>query len=307
MARLLLCANPAASGFTGGLHRDVLDRLRASYDVESEWPKTPSDTRRLSAAAARDGYTAVIAMGGDGVVHHVAHGVSGSDAALGIIPVGTTNVFGRLIGVPTDPHAAAAVICDAPARKPVTSAALSLTHHGSTEHRTATFAVGAGFDAEVVQVAEKEPFRKYRFGGVHYARNAAGVAWKRFGDTEATLRVTADEREADAAAVMVQLHARYSYFGRLPLRIGGHAPGTATVMVARSLTRRDIAPILLRIASGRTLDSVGDIEVWEGVAQLEITRRQDPVPFQADGELLGTPTRVGIEVSGDRLHVLVPG
>ena len=134
MPRLLLCANPAASGFTGGLHREVLARFRDTFDVHSEWPRTPADTRTLSSEAANDSIDVVVAMGGDGVVHHVANGIGGSDVALGIIPAGTTNVLARLLGVPAKPRKAADLICSGTSPRPTPTAALSLTHQdGSIE------------------------------------------------------------------------------------------------------------------------------------------------------------------------------
>ena len=308
MPRLLLCANPAASGFTGGLHRDILGLLRDGFEVESEWPKTPADTRALSAEAAADGVEVVAAMGGDGVVHHVASGIAGTETALAIIPAGTTNVLGRLLRVPAKPKKAAQLICGDSVRTRAPSAALRLTDPdtGHVEERLATFAIGVGFDADVVEVAEREPYRKNRFGGVHYARTALSVIWGQERDRPVTLEVAHGDRTTAAAAVMIQLHDRYTYFGRLPLSLGPHEPGTATVLVARELPRRRIAPILLRTAAGRDLSEVEGIEVWTGVNRLTIASDGDPLLAQADGELLGAPERMDVDVSADRLWVLTP-
>ena len=38
-------------------------------------------------------------MGGDGVAHHVGNALVGTDTALGLIPVGTTNVLARILGI----------------------------------------------------------------------------------------------------------------------------------------------------------------------------------------------------------------
>ena len=307
MSRLLLCANPAASGFTGGLHREVVARLRDSFDVEAEWPKNPSETRRISTEAAAAGIETVVAMGGDGVVHHVANGLSGSTTALGIIPVGTTNVFGRLIGIPSNPKKAADYLCSDVEPRPVSTAMLSLDHGESgVEKRLATFSAGIGFDAEVVQVAEQEPYRKYRFGSLHYARTTASVVWKRFDAREPALHVTAGERSVDAVAVLVQIHSKYTYFGRLALRLGAYTPDTATVLVARSLPRRKIPSLLLRTASSRDLNAIDGIEVWEGVTSFEVKVESAEIPTQADGEILGHPRAISVEIHPDQLYVLAP-
>ena len=306
MRRLLVCANPAASGFTGGLHREVLARLRAEFDVESEWPKTPADTRRVSAQAAAEGFDVVVAMGGDGVVHHVVDGLAGSETSLGIVPAGTTNVLARLIGIPNNARRAVDLIAGPTRPRPVPTAALTLASASGVEHRRATFSTGMGFDAEVVEVAEQEPFRKYRFGGVHYARSAATVVWNNFADREPTVTVTDGTRSATAVAVLVQLHEKYTYFGRVPLGFGAHTPGTATVLVATELPRRRIAPLLIGTATGRDLQKIDGVEVWEQVTSLTMTADAQDVAAQADGELLGMPSSMVIEVDPTALRVIAP-
>src|SRR5206468_27300 len=48
------------------------------------------------------GCTSIIAAGGDGTVHAVANSLVGSDAALGILPLGTLNHFARDLAIPLD-------------------------------------------------------------------------------------------------------------------------------------------------------------------------------------------------------------
>ncbi len=76
MRRLLLIANPSASGFTGAALRDVEATLGSKYEVTTAWPNGPAESRQAAADAAADGYAVVAAMGGDGVVHHVANGLA---------------------------------------------------------------------------------------------------------------------------------------------------------------------------------------------------------------------------------------
>ncbi|MBT8212186.1 MAG: acylglycerol kinase family protein, partial [Acidimicrobiia bacterium] len=89
--RLLLIANPAASGFTGAMHRNVMATLNRDFEVVPIWPDGPAEAAAAARDAATDGFDVVAAMGGDGVVHHVANGIAYSPTALAIIPAGTTN------------------------------------------------------------------------------------------------------------------------------------------------------------------------------------------------------------------------
>ena len=120
MRRLLLVANPSASGFTGALFREVSSILSEAYEVTAAWPNGPVDAPHTAEAAARSGYDVEEAMGGDGVVHHVGNGLVHTDTALGILPVGTTNVVARILGLPRSPKKAARALATAvPERLPV--------------------------------------------------------------------------------------------------------------------------------------------------------------------------------------------
>ena len=304
----MLCANPAASGFTGGLHRAVLARLRERFEVEAPWPETAADTRAYSAAAAAEGYDAVVAMGGDGVVHHVANGIGGTPTALGIIPAGTANVLARLLGIPRKAMPAADLLCAGPEARSMPAAMLTLDHgERGVESRLATFSCGVGFDAEVVSRAEQEPHRKYSLAGVHYARTAASVVWTEYSGREPFLTVKAQGRSVEAVAVFVRLHEHYSYFGRIPVGFGPRRSEGLTLLVARSLSRRRIPSILARVVAGADLSGIEGFEVWTGVSSLEVSAVPGGAPAQADGELLGAPRKLSAAGLGSHLQVLAPG
>ncbi|MFC2032508.1 diacylglycerol/lipid kinase family protein [Chloroflexota bacterium] len=66
------------------------------------WRETsePKEAIKLARQAVERGAKVVIAAGGDGTVNEVANGLLGSDAALGVLPVGTTNVWALQMGIP---------------------------------------------------------------------------------------------------------------------------------------------------------------------------------------------------------------
>lgn len=66
----------------------------------------PGAARDLARTAARESEL-VIAVGGDGTVADVASGVLDTDAVIGIIPTGSTNVIARSLGIPLQPARAA--------------------------------------------------------------------------------------------------------------------------------------------------------------------------------------------------------
>lgn len=242
------------------------------------------------------------------MVHHVANGIGGSGTPLGIVPVGTTNVLARLFGIPSRATKAADFICSRPQPRPAPAAMLTMEYRsGGTNTRIATFACGAGFDAAVVQRAEQEPYRKYRLAGLHYAGSAAALAWNDFAGRRAGLVVRSGDRSVSAVAVFVRLYDRYTYFGRVPVRFGTHAPDTLGVLVARSMSRRRIPAILGRAMTGRDIGKVDGFEPWSGVSTLEVIASSAEFPAQADGELLGSGRRLSVSILPEHLRVLMAG
>jgi YegS/Rv2252/BmrU family lipid kinase len=111
---MFIIVNPVAgNGRTGLRWAGVEERLRmegAQFVVE--FTNEPGHATRLAREAVAAGYRTIVAVGGDGTLNEVVNGliVDGrADPAvrLGVIPAGTGSDFGRGIGLPRDPLAAA--------------------------------------------------------------------------------------------------------------------------------------------------------------------------------------------------------
>lgn len=286
MIRIAVIANPVASQFTGGSHRDVMSILSAIHDVEAIWPANATEASLATGAAVADGVDVVVAMGGDGMVHHVSQGLVGTGASLGIIPTGTTNVIARLLDIPGRHTKAARLIARHPVPRSVGVATLTLDRGAVETVHHAIFACGVGLDAEVVGRADQDPYRKYRFGSIHYARTAFGVALGRFSGRKPHVAATAGERTAMVSTVLVQFRQVYTYFGRLPLRLGEGPPDPMTVLTLDRLRRSRVPQIAFDALMRRDLSRIKGAQVWEGVDRLQLDA-SPAMAIQADGEPLG--------------------
>ncbi|MDX1450543.1 MAG: diacylglycerol kinase family protein [Acidimicrobiia bacterium] len=303
MDRIVVIANPIASQFTGGTHRDVMSALARTHDVEAVWPANTAETASEAARAAEEGASVVVAMGGDGMVHHVAQGLVGTDSALGIIPVGTTNVVARLLGIPGRPSRAIKLIDRAAGALPLGMLRMTLQRGATSTVHHAAFAAGFGLDAEVVVEADRDPYRKYRFGSIHYATTALRIGLGRFPSRKPHLTVTSGSRSAMAVTTLIQFREVYTYFGRIPLRIDRAEPSPLIVMCMDRLRRRHVPHILAGAMGRRGLGRVPGIEVWKGVTGLELVA-DPPVAAQADGEALGLAEGAMLEWVPDALRVI---
>lgn len=277
--------------------------LATSHEVEALWPGSATEATAAAIQAVEDGASTVVAMGGDGMVHHVAQGLIGTEAALGIVPTGTTNVVARLFQIPSKHTKAARLIARTP--EPVAAGTVRMTlDRGDTRTvHNAVFACGLGLDAEVVRVADQDPYRKYRFGSLHYARSALGVGLRSYASVKPHVTFASGEHEMRGTTALIQFRDIYTYFGKVALRISDDEPDPMSVLVLERLKRRRIPNIFFSALMHRDLGSIAGFEVWPNRESLTF-EADPPVPAQADGEGLGLVDGGAIEWEPDSLLLL---
>jgi diacylglycerol kinase (ATP) len=91
--------NPAA----GGVQRNQ-DKVRQRLDelgIRGEWAKTtgPGEATKMAKAAIAKGHTTIVAVGGDDTVNEVINGITASNIAVGIIPLGSANHVAMQLGI----------------------------------------------------------------------------------------------------------------------------------------------------------------------------------------------------------------
>lgn len=299
----MLVANPAASQFTGGDHRAIVRILSRRHLVEAVWPASAAEARSVAADAVTAGFDGVVAMGGDGIVHQVAQSLIGTDLYLGIIPAGTTNVLARLVGIPLRPRGAARLLAAQADVSPLPVLAVTtrlLDGNSRTDH--ALFALGLGLDADVVAAAEAEPYRKYRFGALHYARTSLSLFWSDLRKRQPALTVEEGNRQAMAVGVMAQVHDAFTYFGPRPLRFGAGTPDPVDLLIIERLPLRRLPALLARVGAGRSFDRVKGLSVWRRVSEFAVTATGS-TRLEIDGEVIGDVVSAQVSYLPDALWV----
>lgn len=95
--------NPAAGH---GAAHTIQDKLRTelkSLGIGGEFVTTTGqgDATRLASQAIAKGYTTIVAVGGDETINEIINGVTSDTAAIGVIPIGTTNQIANQLGIQT--------------------------------------------------------------------------------------------------------------------------------------------------------------------------------------------------------------
>ncbi len=306
MDRIVVIANPVASQFTGGSHRDVMAELASTHEVEALWPGSAAEATAAAVQAVEEGASTVVAMGGDGMVHHVAQGLVGTDTALGIVPAGTTNVVARLFEIPARHTKAARLIGESRPPRHIGTARLTLDRGNTETVHHAVFACGLGLDAEVVRVADADPYRKYRFGSLHYARSALGVGFTSYPKVKPHVIFHSDGLERLGTSALVQFRDIYTYFGKIALRVNDEEPDPMSVLILDRLKRRRIPSIFFSALMHRDLGSIDGFEIWPNRKTVSF-EADPPVAAQADGEGLGLADGGIIDWVPDSLMLVAGG
>ena len=157
-------------------------------DLQIEVVSSSTEATKAAEHAAK-GAAIVVAVGGDGTVSDIASGIFGSNAALGIVPAGSTNIAARSLGIPAEPRAALALLGGSHRLRPIDI--------GRSQDRTFVHIAGAGFDAELFKGAS--PVWKRRLGWFAYLPSAVAALRLRPSD----VRIVADGAAFEARSPLV--------------------------------------------------------------------------------------------------------
>ncbi|HEY1352741.1 MAG TPA: diacylglycerol kinase family protein [Ktedonobacteraceae bacterium] len=157
----VIIANPTAGSFPRHHynHAHTLAFLKAhGWEVELCFTGGPGDARVLARLAVERKISLVIAAGGDGTINEVIQELAGSATALGVLPLGTMNVWAREVGIPLDCARAREILVHGQTRR------IDL---GRANGRYFLLMVGIGVDGQVAQAVEQKPLK--RLGVLGYA------------------------------------------------------------------------------------------------------------------------------------------
>jgi YegS/Rv2252/BmrU family lipid kinase len=166
--RTCVIFNPAARGDKARHFRRHLDEIASRVALKAT--TIPGDARRLATEAVADGFELVVAAGGDGTVNEVLNGIGDAAdgfarARLGVLPLGTVNVFAREIGLPLRIERAWETLLRGRETR-LDLPCVEFAVHGVRQRRYFVQLAGAGLDARAIELVNW-PLKK-KFGPLAY-------------------------------------------------------------------------------------------------------------------------------------------
>ena len=305
LGQIRLIVNPSAAGVGRRSERTVTRVLGGHPGLEVVRTTEPGEATGLARAAAAEGISAVVVLGGDGTANEAAAGLVGTRTALACLPGGCTSVYARVLGMPGDLGAAAEQI--AARRRPLRRVTVDT---GTVDEHVFLFMAGVGITAAVMRAGGRRPELKARLRGAYFVYGAANalVEIGRRGLPAVELRAAGET--LPASTLVVQNADVLSYFGPRAVHAcpaSGLTTGTLSAAVARDIALGDAVGILGRIASGDA-DRVAAhprVQVREGLEQLVVASADGrPFPVEADGTWIGDRTSAEFRVRPASLEVL---
>ncbi|MEX2581827.1 MAG: diacylglycerol kinase family protein [Gemmatimonadota bacterium] len=307
MRSFFVIFNPMASRGGAAKSRQAIEDAFAA--AGAEWQLVATTARghatELAKRAAEEDWGAVVAVGGDGVVHEVANGLmqavdEGISVPLGIVPLGSGNDFIKMLGIAAHrpAEAVARIVAAQPRQVDVGRVLRHETGGGPPGVWYFTNGVGVGFDAQVATHAR----------GIQKLRGVAIYVWavmKTLGDLRSpSIQVIVDGEEiANRPLILTTVSNGPCHGGSFWLCPGASLDdGELDILIATARSLPGVLNLLPRVVAGKHLGQRG-VELHRG--RHVIVRSDERLPIHADGEIVADWVReMEIEVLPGRLTVL---
>jgi diacylglycerol kinase (ATP) len=295
--RICVIFNPTAKGDKARHFRRHLDRVGAESALKPT--HTAGMGRALAAEAVREGFDTVVASGGDGTVNEVLNGIGDvpdgfTRTRLGVLPLGTINVFARELGLPLNLDRAWATIRRGREMR-IDLPQAEFTANGQPQRRYFAQLAGAGLDARAVELVDWR--LKKRIGFLAYVV----AAWKAMRAQQTAISTTGVPHPTTGEQVIIgngRLYGgSFAIFAQAEL-----ADGRLDVCVFPRVTPGTVVSCAWGIVTGRLHKAGGARHFQADSFTLTAPGR---TPLELDGEQVGElPARFSVQ--RQILRVIVP-
>lgn len=243
--------------------------------------------------ALADGFTTIVAAGGDGTVTGIAQALIGTDANLAILPLGTFNFVSRGLGLSEDPEAAArAILAGHPHRISV----------GMVNDQLFLNNVSLGLYPRILSEREAMYARYGRFRILAYWTVLATII-----RAQRTPRMTIETEDGTRSLRTPLIFIARSAYQLERFGLSGAdiiSDDRFAVFVARSGTRWHLIKLAFHLARKRLVAGT-DVELFSAHSlTIRTPRRRPRVAFDGEKRRMLAPLK--FEIRPDALSIIIP-
>ncbi len=288
----VIITNPTAGSyarFAHELEETVRFLQQADWQVELKLTEAAGDGSRLAREAVEQKADIVIAAGGDGTINEIIQELAGSETALGVLPIGTVNVWAREMVIPLESAGAREVLFHGITRQ------IDL---GRINDRYFLLMVGVGFDGQVAQAVEETHAKRFGVLGYVFTMLKMSVRFRGF-----RVALTLDGQEINTRAYQIVIGNTQLYGGAVTFTWQAKCDdGLLDVCIVRTGSRWRFLLLMRDLLLQRKHQR--ELVTYKTCTSLEIRSRR-PIALQIDGDAAGE-TPATIQIVPGALKVIVP-
>lgn len=288
-ARLCLVLNPKSgisqSAFRGNPLQDIVNFfIDKKISINIKTTTKPEDGSLMAKEAVQQGYTHIIACGGDGTINQVLNGIIEYDVIMGIIPMGTENVLCKAMKVPLNITEACRHFIESP---------IKTMDVGIANGQHFLIMSGIGLDAHVI--LEMEPEVKNLLGSLGFIIKGAATLIFDEKKYRSVVKIILHDKgiEFETSAWLVLAGNLPYYSGTIKLAINAEPDdGMLDIVVFPFSNENPIANQVLSVFMENHIDK-NEIKYFKS-SDFEIITEPE-VYCHIDGEILGkTPVKYSV-------------
>jgi len=285
MSSTLVILNPAADSERALRKRGQVESL-ARDCVVCATTRT-GEAELIARRGVEEGFEKIVAAGGDGTINEVVNGLAGASVTLGLLPIGTMNVFATELGLPIHDLEFCWRIIEGNSTRSVDLP--------KANQKFFVQLAGVGLDAQVVKETSSQ--LKRNFGPLSYLISAAQIAARQ----PPRLLIQSEDASIDEGSFVLVGNGRL-YGGPFPFfKQAVIDDGLLDVIVFKRLGYLEIIKYLQDVVFSSDIH-VPEIEYFQ-TRRLRVDSDQS-VPVELDGELVGN-CPVEFSLHEQSLRVLV--
>ena len=314
---ITLIVNSKASSYSVRRLKVIESALDNFGNLNVEHTKKRGHAIEIAKAAAKRNDDIVFVLAGDGTLNEAAQGLINTDTVLAPIPGGSTNVFARAIGFSNDAIEALGELLISLENKSFKKIGV-----GKVNDRIFLFNAGLGLDAEVIARVERNAKIKKLAAHPYTFYNAIATYNKDYDKKNQTMKMTLDSLNpevrmlssdpsvfSNANMVVISNLSPWTYFGKreVVLAPGASIDDSLTVTAIRALSLVKLLRLgLSAMGRHKTVMHHKDISHCEGISHCVIEANDNAIPYQVDGDYLGSTMKVEVDFLPDSLNIAVP-